>query len=93
MRVKRLNELASEMVGDGKKQNTFFVTMKGNVVMIALDFSQAHNYWRSIANTRVESALEDRQTGVIASAGMEPSYTGPIRWIVCDDSLTFGFRS
>ena len=32
MKVAELNKLATELVGDGKKQNVFFVTVKGNVV-------------------------------------------------------------
>ncbi len=92
MKVKQLNELASSMVGDGKRQNTFFVTVKGNVVLIALNFAQAYGYWRSLANTRVESMLEDRVTGVIAEAGYSDEEK-PTLWHVWDDSRNFGFRS
>jgi hypothetical protein len=100
VKIKQLNQLATEMVGDGKKQNVFFVTAKANVVLIAIHFETAYQYWRSLANARQESALEDRQTGVICSAGMEPQYdsktddfTRPIEWEVRDDSRLFGFRS
>jgi len=100
MKVKALNQLATEMVGDGKKQNVFFVTKEGNVVLIALDFNLAYHTWQGLAFSHIESALEDRATGIIASAGMEPQYdektddfTGPERWEVRDDSRTFGFRS
>jgi hypothetical protein len=92
VKVKELNQLATEMVGDGKKQNTFFVSVKGNVVLIALDFAQAYGYWRSLANTRVESILEDRQTGTIADAGYLDE-ENPTRWEVNDASRQFGFRS
>lgn len=99
---KELNALASEMVGDGKSPNVFFVTEKGNVKLIAIEFQKAYTYWRHLASgypKRVECALEDRKTGIIASAGMEPQYeektddfTGPEGWEVRDDSRMFGFR-
>jgi hypothetical protein len=97
MKVAALNQLATELVGDGKKQNVFFVTLKGNVVLIALDFDQAYGCWRSLANTRVECALEDRQTGTIASAGIQKfdlnDNTVRKDWEVIDSSRMFGFRS
>ena len=99
MKVKQLNQLASELVGDGKKANVFFVTQKGDVVLVTTDFSAAYRYWNNLAGQRIESALEDRQTGVICSAGMEPSYsdktddfTGPNRWEHRDDTRMFGFK-
>lgn len=92
MKVKKLNDLATEMVGDGKKKNVFFVTVKGDVVLIAVDFAQAYGYWRSLANTRVQCMLEDRQTGVLADAGYL-NEEQPHRWEVHDDTRAFGFRS
>lgn len=98
-KIAELNALATEMVGDGKKPNLFFVTHEGNVTMITRRFESAHREWRKFANQDVESMLEDRQTGVICSASMEPSYnhetedfTGPERWTVYDDSVMFAFR-
>jgi hypothetical protein len=100
--IKQLNALASEMVGDGKSPNLFFVTVSGNVVLTATDFAQAYGYWKSLARgypKRVETMLEDRKVGIIASAGMEKQYeektddfTGPEQWEVHDDSYTFGLR-
>ena len=93
MKVKLLNELASEMVGDGKKPNVFFVTEKGDVITVTQSFEKAYSEWRILAQNHIESALEDRQTGILASAGMEPQYsentgdfTGPLAWDVRDDA-------
>ena len=99
MKIKALNQLATEMVGDGKKQNVFFVCEQGNVVMITTDFDAAHSFWQNLACTRVDSTIEDRQTGVICSAGPERDEDGDVltgtkyRWEVRDDSKHFGFRS
>ena len=80
--IKQLNALASEMVGDGKSPNLFFVTVKGNVVLTATDFAQAYGYWKSLARgypKRIETMLEDRKVGIIASAGMERGYGTQLR--------------
>jgi hypothetical protein len=90
--IKQLNTLARNMVGDGQKPNVYFVTVQGNSVLIATDFAQAYGYWRSLANSRTESALEDRQIGVIADAGYL-NEGAPTRWEVRDDSRHFGLRS
>lgn len=94
-RIKQLDALATEMVGDGKKPNVFFVTQGGKVTTITRHFEVAHREWLKFAMQRVESMLEDRQTGVIASAGIEPVFdhdandTGREAWQVRDDSILF----
>ena len=96
-KIKELDKLATEMVGDGKKPNVFFVTQKGKVTTITRHFEVAHREWRNFATQRTESALEDRLTGTIASAGVEPVFdndgndTGREAWRVYDDSTHFGF--
>lgn len=99
-KVKELDALATEMVGDGGKPNVFFVTRGGKVATITRSFQLAHREWRALANCNEETMLEDRRTGVIASASVEPSYnaatedfTGPDRWTVHDDSIMFKFRN
>lgn len=99
-KIKELDKLATEMVGDGQKPNVFFVTLKGKVTTVTRHFEVAHREWRKFAMQRMESALEDRQTGTIASAGVEPTYhendngtivEGPAVWQVHDDSIMFKF--
>lgn len=98
--IKELNALATDMVGDGGKPNLFFVTQDGQVVTVSRNFEVAHKEWQQLAMQRVESMLEDRQTGVVASAGMEPTYNeksgdfdGVEQWQVHDDSVTFKFMN
>lgn len=75
-RIKALETLASEMVGDGKSPNLFFVTVLGNVTMITRDFQSAVHYWQKLPPL-TQSAIEDRRTGVICS--VEPDeITGKI---------------
>jgi hypothetical protein len=72
-----LNTLARDFVGDGKHRNMYFVTDNGDVVTITDDRDVAVAHWRQLAARRplVESALEDRLTGVIAS--VEPEIDTP----------------
>jgi hypothetical protein len=100
MKIKELNQLAIQMVGDNKTPNVFFVTVKGNTELVTPQFEIAYDYWQANAWSRIESMVEDRKTGVICSAGMEKQYdhetddfTKPAVWEVRDDSRTFGFRS
>lgn len=73
-KINELNALATEMVGDGKKPNLYFVTNKGNVATVTQHFEVAHREWSKFASQRVECALEDRLTGIICSSGMERLY-------------------
>ena len=69
MRVKLLNDLARELVGDGKRPNLYFVTDQGDTVLIASDLEIAREAWGKLAARYPlqECALEDRLYGVIAS--------------------------
>lgn len=86
MKHKALNALATEMVGDGKSGNLFFVTDQGNVVTVSGDFKVAYGHWKQLAARRplIESALEDRHHGVIAS--VEPEDENGPGLVVFDDS-------
>jgi hypothetical protein len=85
-----LEELAREMVGDGKSPDLFFVSVGGNIVMIAQDFHQAYYAWQSFSESmEIETALENRQYGVIASVEPEDDEPGS-RLVRLDDSE--GFR-
>lgn len=82
-------------VGDGKKPNVYVVTDRGVVVTLTRDGPTGYRHWRTLADRRplVESALEDRVTGVLAS--VEPDSDEPgARLEVRDDwhmhRATFG---
>jgi hypothetical protein len=79
------------MVGDGGREHVYFVSVKGNVVLVATDAALAYGYWRSLASTRVETTLEDRKIGTIADAGYL-NEEEPTRWEVTDMSKHFGIR-
>lgn len=76
MRIEALETLARDMVGDGGSPNVFFVTDGPNVVMVTTDEEKARAAWRELADRfpMRECALEDRQTGVLAS--LEPQEEG-----------------
>jgi hypothetical protein len=81
----RLNQLASELVGDGKSPNLYFVTDGGSVLTVTLDGRLAYQHWRALAarRPRVDCALEDRETGVLCS--VEPAEDSGGRRVVHDD--------
>lgn len=67
--AERLNDLARDFVGDGNVPDVFFVTDRGDVVTVTYDATVAYDHWRSLASRRplIESALESRKVGVVAS--------------------------
>lgn len=76
-RIEPLEKVAQEMVGDGKSPNVFFVSRDGNIILISLSFVTAYEAWREISNQRTtETALEDRQTGVLAAIEPESEHRG-----------------
>lgn len=94
-RVEQLEQLASSMVGDEGKPNVFFVSVKGMIQIISIDFTVAYRAWRTYSEAMdVTTALEDRQHGVLASVQSDvdenENETGRlIRW---DDTRGFGLR-
>lgn len=88
--IPELQKLASELVGDSKTPNLFFVTCEGVVVTVSRDLSTAHRHWRQLAaiTPRVECALEDRHTGVLADISPESDAPGS-RLIKRDDTHLF----
>lgn len=73
-RIDELEMLASSMIGDGQEPNVFFVTYKGDVVLVTTDGEVAHRMWQEMPRG-VETSLEDRLYGVIAST--EPDSDEP----------------
>ena len=74
MRLAKLEALASELVGDGKTPNLFFVSRVGvGVLMVTRDGEAAHGFWQSLPRN-VETSLEDRRNGTLAA--IEPLVAG-----------------
>lgn len=73
-----LQSLASDMVGDGKSPNLYFVTDGGVTVTVTRNRELALREWRELAKRfpRVECALEDRKTGVLCSVAPESDAPG-----------------
>jgi hypothetical protein len=77
------------MIGDGQEPDLFFVTVEGDVVVIAQDFAVAYRAWKGYSQPpERETALENRTYGVIAS--VEPEEEDSSVLVVRDDSS--GFR-
>lgn len=88
MKVKELEQLARDMVGDGKRPNLFFVsTLADGIVLISRSFETAYEFWRGLPRD-TETALEDRQYGVICDTS--PEEDGGNRLRTWNDSA--GFR-
>jgi hypothetical protein len=87
MKIEAMENLAKEMVGDGKTPNLYFVSVfeKENprgLILISRDFEAAYHVWVNLS-TRIESTLEDRLTGVVCSTEFDAEKN---RWINIDDS-------
>ena len=82
MKIKALDALATELVGDGKSPNLYFVSLAGTVIMVSRDGNAAHRFWKSLGRN-VETALEDRCVGLLAST--EPIEEGSKQLRTYDD--------
>ncbi len=87
--VPELEQLACEMVGDGKKPNVFFVSLRGQMQMITRDGDAAYELvmsycWR---HPNKEFALEDRLHGCLVTN--EPEEDGSKKLILIDDYERF----
>ena len=93
-KIAALEALAREIVGDGKGPDLFFVTDQGVVVTITRDYELGYRQWQELSrrSPRVESALENRQFGVLCSVAPESDEPGA-RLIVLDDSAMFRKRA
>lgn len=75
----RLNQLAAELISDGKSPNLYFVSEAGTVVTITTDRRIAYLHWRRLADEDPDRVctLEDREHGMLAS--IEPNEDGQLR--------------
>lgn len=90
MRIKAIEELPRDMVGDGKRPNVFFVsTVKDGVILMARSFTTAYQVWKGLPRD-IETMLEDRLTGVICDTS--PIEDGSKQLRTYDDHRMHGFR-
>lgn len=80
-KITQLQDMARDMVGDSGTPNLFFVTEEGVVTTVTRNLDLARQAWRLLPRNR-ESAIEDRQTGVLCS--VEQGEDG--RWFAYDDT-------
>lgn len=85
-KIKELEAIAREMVGDGQSPNLFFVSRKGIIEMVTGDFQAAYKFWKNLPRD-VETMLEDRKWGVIADTS--PEEENSIKLVTWDDSKFF----
>ena len=83
-KIAALEDMARTMVGDGGSPNLFFVTDRGVVVSVSRSFDVAYAHWQDLESLKGECALEDRQTGVLASRSPDEE-RGP-GLFTCDDT-------
>jgi hypothetical protein len=92
MKIKQMQDLASEIVGDNNKVNLFFVSYEPvGTALISRSFEVAYDYWKSLPRSS-EATLEDRQTGVLASYDRE-NEDGTGRIIVHDSTHMLAVRA
>lgn len=87
MKIKEIEALPRNMVGDDKKPNVFFVSdADDGVILMSRTFAVAYDFWKKLP-INVESALEDRQYGVICDRS--PDEKNPTKIVTHDDSQDF----
>jgi hypothetical protein len=89
IRIEALENIARTMVGDGGRPDLFIVCDRGVVVTITRQFDIAYHHWQELAERMplVESSIENRRYGVIAS--VEPIDDDSPKLVVRDDSHSF----
>lgn len=88
--IKQLQELATEIIGDGKSPELFFVTEEGIVTTVSRNFEVAYKAWKALDRT-AESALESRKIGTLAS--VEPAEEGSSTLVRIDDAYQWFGKS
>ena len=86
-KIETLETFASNVIGDGKSPDLFFVSDQGVCITVTRSFETAYRQWRELAHRSpfVECALENRTVGVLCS--VEPTSDEPgARLEIRDDS-------
>ena len=86
MKIEQLEQLARDLIGDGKTPNIFFVTFSANVILITTDKFIAYEVWKKLPKS-IESSLEDRRHGCICTT--EPLEDDTRRLTTIDDFHNF----
>lgn len=81
-----MDKLATTTVGDGKSPNIYFVSKDAKVICMTTSYQLARKTWEDLP-TNVETAMEDRKYGVIASN--EPEEDGSKRLVRIADFRSF----
>jgi hypothetical protein len=81
MEIKQMQEMARDMVGDGKEPNVFFISQEGVICTVTTHAMIAYDHWKALPRHK-ESAFEDRLYGVICTT---ESQEGTNRLIVHDE--------
>jgi hypothetical protein len=83
-KIRQLEELASEVIGDNGSPNLYFVTEAGRgVILVSREFDVAYDHWRHMPRS-IETSLEDRKIGTICST--TPYEDGSTTLVTYDDS-------
>lgn len=85
-KIEEFEELARNMVGDGKAPNVFFVSLNGRIQTITENFQLAYSEWKRLPRN-VETALEDRQWGIICDNSPDEEKSNKLTFY--DDSASF----
>ena len=91
--ITQLEQLARDVIGDTKAPELYFVSDQGVIVTVTRSAAIAYAHWKQLAARRplVESALEQRSYGVLAS--VEPADdTGVLRVYPPESGKTIGVR-
>lgn len=65
-KVEQFEQMARDMVGDGKSPNLYFVSEEGVITTVTRDFEAAYLCWSGLGR-KIETCLEDRKNGVLAT--------------------------
>lgn len=85
-KIKQLEELARDTVGDGTAPDLYFVTDRGTVVTVTRSLVLAYRHFRELARRdfpRLACALENRTYGVLASLDTDEE-RGPGLYLIDD---------
>lgn len=85
-KIKEFESMATNLIGDGKTPDLFFVSEQGVIITISRSFDTAYNEWKGLPRN-IETALENRSYGVICSTS--PDDENGNKLVTWDDSRQF----